>query len=150
MLVLCCCCASVPCPLALLRDAFSLPDLPFLAFCFCHLPLLFCPWFFALCCSCSSLSGSSAPLLVLCCSFFPALPVWLLLLLLFFVSWVLLLFNRNWNVGKFGFYSREGVLWCEALSPGVLKPSGAAFGQLPGRILKLSTFRSTAAGPRDF
>ena len=111
MLVLCCCCASVPCPLALLRDAFSLPDLPFLAFCFCHLPLLFCPWFFALCCSCSSLSGSSAPLLVLCCSCFPALPVWLLLLLLFFVSWVLLLFNRNWNVGKFGFYSREGVLW---------------------------------------
>ena len=82
----------------------------------------------SVCCPCFSILGS---LLLLCCSCSSCLAPLLLrfsacslLLLLFLLSCFRVLtslfffcvsfrasFNWNWNFGKFGFYSREGVLW---------------------------------------
>ena len=119
MLVLCCASAL---PIHVLWFC-SAVTLLFLLFCFCPSASVCCPCFsilgplLLLCCSCSSclaplllcFSACALLLLLFLLSCFPGLAS--LIFLLHFTSNV---FNWNWNLGKFGFYSREGVLWSGA------------------------------------
>ena len=107
----------------------------FLLFCFCPSASVCCPCFsifgplLLLCFSCSSclaplflrFSACALLLLLFLLSCFPGLAS--LIFLLHFTSYV---FNWNWNLGKFGFYSREGVLWSEVAGSGFRTPGESA------------------------